>query len=73
MQKRVWWENQIGADKDYGSLNKKHKVDQFDKIERDKTDRICDWLNVESEGKKELNMFPDFQTRHLVNQVAINN
>ena len=25
MQKRVWWENQIGADKDYGSLNKNIK------------------------------------------------
>lgn len=48
-------------------------MDQFDKIERDKTDTIRDWLNVESEGKKELNMFPDFQTRHLVNHVVINN
>lgn len=48
-------------------------MDQFDKIERDKTDRISDWLNVKSEGKKELNMFPDFQTRYLVNHVAINN
>ena len=48
-------------------------MDQFDKAERDKTDTIRDWLNVESEGKKELNMFPDFQTRHLVNHVVINN
>ena len=47
-------------------------MDPFDKMERDKTDRISDWLDVESEGKKELNMFPDFQTTHLVNHVAIN-
>lgn len=34
------------------AAEQKHKVDPFDKMERDKTDRISDWLDVKVKERK---------------------
>ena len=40
MQQWVWWENQIGADKDYGSLNKNIKWTNLTRLKETKLTQL---------------------------------